>query len=223
MIGKDLLGAYISPTEFAQAFNEVQIELIDSMVPRYEIDREITSKLIQFTKTAGDNVNPPIVLDSYGKAPFPDDCVYHARANYFQYLNNGCSATATYKQVVFLDQATFGGMMNMPMMNPTVNTKEVPALMVVESGEMKVTPNIGSFSLTYLRYPKQIYYDYDVINAEPVFLPVGSVHVNSTVQPQGTPSLTVESEWGLDVLPTLANATLTKVLSNLGFGNQQQQ
>ncbi len=216
MIGKDLLGQYVSPEDFSLIFNEVQVELIDSLVPRFEIDREVTSKLIQFIKTAGDNVNPPITLDSYGKAPFPDDCVYHARGNYFQYLNTGCSTKATYKQVVFMDQATFGGFMNMPMLNPLVNTKETPAYMVIESGEMRIIPNIGTFSLTYIRYPKEIYWDYDIINGEPVFLPAGETHVNSSVEPQGSPSLTVDSEWGIDVLPTIANAVLVKVKMSIG-------
>lgn len=220
MLGKDLLGKYISPQEFSQIFNEVQVELIDSMVQTFEENREMTSKLIPFVKTAGDNVNPPIYLDSYGKADFPADCVYHARGNYIQYLNDGCNAKAKYKQIVFLDQATFGGFMNMPMLNPLVNTKEVPPYMVIESGQMRIVPNIGTLSLTYIRYPIEIYYDYDIIGGEPVFLPAGQVHVNSTVQPQGSPSLTVNTEWGTDVLPTIANMIYQK--ASISIGSQPQ-
>ena len=110
----------------------------------------------------------------------------------------------------------------MPMMNPLKNPKEVPPYMVIESGQMRIVPNVGTISLTYIRYPVEIYYDYDVINGEPVFLPVGQTHVNDSVQPQGSPSLTVNTEWGTDVLPTIANMIYQKASISIGSQPQQQ-
>ena len=208
-LGQDLSGHYISPEDLTLIGNEVQVEYFNDQVNMFEVNREVSSNMIPFTKTAGDDVNPPIYINEYGKADFPADCVYNVRANYFQYLNKGCSTSAKYKQIVFTPQDFYGGAMNMPMMNPLTNPKEVPAYAVIESGQLKVVHNVGQFSMTYLRLPDSINFDYEEIGGEPVYLPPG------TYNSLGVLSTSKEFEWRPDVLPILASRILEKAAINI--------
>lgn len=210
VLGKDLMGKYISPEEYTLLANEIQVEYFNDEVNLFEVNREVSSNLIPFTKTAGDDVNPPLYPNSYGKVEFPDDCAYPARANYLQWLNVGCSSTAKYKQIIFTPQDFFGGAMNMPMMNPNENPKETPAYAVIESGALLIVPKLTNpISLTYLRMPESVNYDYEEIGGEPVYLPPGSFHTD------GSPSTSKEFEWRPDVLPILATKILEKAAINI--------
>jgi hypothetical protein len=54
---------------------------------------------------------------------------------------------------------------------------------------------IEAVTFTYLRRPTDPVFDYDIVDTEIFYLPPGTYHQNSSVEPIGTPSASVEFEW----------------------------
>lgn len=209
ILGKDTVGGYFPPNNFTLIFNEIQVELTKDLVRVFEANRDISQDLQPFIKTYGDNEFLPLQLDAAGKTPFPSDCVYPARANYLQFLNNGCSSTSTYKSITFVSQADFDYQMNMPMLNPLSNPNEVTPLCVIQNAQMLVVPNVKRIAFTCIRFAKDVVFDYDDIDGAIVYLPPNTFHLD------GSPSLSVEPEWSKDVYPELARRVIEKKSINL--------
>lgn len=206
-LGKDTTGEYVSPEEISLVGNEQQLEFMNLCISDFENTRRVSDALVPFTKTRGDNHFGPIHLteaNSYsGEAALPDDCVFRVRSNYMEYLNDGCTKSSKYKSITFVTQAQFDEAMDMPFMSPVENPKEVNPIAVIQNALLRVIPNVKKISLTYLRKPASVFFDYDVINDEPVYLPPGQNHVNDSIQPQGTPSRSVEFEWPIQEWPAI--------------------
>lgn len=213
-LGKDVMGEYISPDDWMLALNAIQIELINHYVDNYEESTEVTADTYPFVKTYGDELFPPLILDTYGKVDFPTDIVLPARTSYTKYLNAGCTSTSEYKSVTLVTQMDFDGRMDQPMYNPLLNPNENGPLAVIQNGKIRVVPNIKQMSLTGLRFPINTYFDYDVINGSIVYLPPNRLHTTADPLPIGTLSLSVEPEWPRQVWPELCNRIIAYFATN---------
>lgn len=193
--GKDVFGGYMTPDNFQDFGNYVQLELLNSCVRVFEDTGELSDDLWPFVKVMGDNVNLPLEVDSYGYADKPSDYWYRARAGYNQIFNAavcGDPSTREYRSIEFVSQAEFDYRMSTELMAP--DTEEPIA--VIQNNKLLFRPQgITRVVFGYLRRPLDIYFDYDIIDGEVVYLPPGETHVNASVQAQGSASLSVEYEW----------------------------
>jgi hypothetical protein len=204
-LGKDVTGAYISPNDFMLALNTIQIELINRYAQNYESSTEVTADTYPFVKTYGDDEYPELVLNEHGKTDFPKDFLYISRSNNNRYINVGCKSETGYASIDLLSQMDFDGRMNTPMLNPIKNPRENGAIAVIQNGKIRVVPNVKRITLTGLRFPSNIVFDWEEINGQVVFLPVGSAHINGTTATVGSASSTVELEWPRQVWPEIVN------------------
>lgn len=222
-LGKDYRGGYLTPENFNLAIKTVNERYMNQLIDVFEKDREVSTDLRPFIKTLGTSQFAPLIFTpvNEGDTSFggytnpPDDFWYEARANYTSYTNVGCAAKSEYKQVVMVAQHEFDAIMNDSNVSPILNPKDGQPVIVIQNGLFYVYPFIPRVSFTYIKKPNVPYYDYDIISGMPVFLPAGEKHVNSTVMPQGTPSLTTEFEYPENCVDILTDMIKTQVSINI--------
>lgn len=195
LMGKDQYGGYMSPFEYQNAINfYVQQDYLDALVRLFENTRENSVDLWPFFKTLGDSNNPPLAVTAEGIGGYatkPSDFYYFARSEFYAFLNNCSGFTTSPKMMLWLDEAAFSDRITTELLYPT--TREPVA--TIQNDKIFVVPYVPSLRFTYLRKPADVYFDYDIVSGTIVYLPPGTVHTNSSVQPIGTPSLSVELEW----------------------------
>lgn len=199
LLGKDMQGSGVTPANFPKVLNDlVQAEYMNALIRKFEETREISSALRPFIKTLGDNQSPalPVVPWSanadFAYAQFPEDFWYYARAASVDYLNACGQINRKYRSVEWVDQARFDYMTGTDLLFPT---REEPVA-TVQNDQILVCPALTSIRFTYIRRYANVVFDYDILaNNNILYLPPGSVHTNSSVQPVGTPSASVELEW----------------------------
>ena len=202
ILNKDQYGAYVTPTNFNNTGAWVNINKMNQLLKVFEEKREISRDLQPFIVTNGSPDYPAITLDSYGYGEYPSDYYYFARSSYMQYLNHCGGFSTNARMVQFIDQADFNYRISTELLAPTVDNP----IAVDENGKFLVRPlGIQSVSFTYVRNPATPYFDYDLIDGVVVYLPPNEVHVNSSVFPVGTPSLSAEFEYPLACYDDLAN------------------
>jgi hypothetical protein len=200
-LGKDQFGGYVTPDNFNELCSKVNITKLNQLIDVFEQTREVSRDLENFIKTLGDPTNTPMTFDSYGYANIPDDYFYFARGEYNELLNKCDTNISKLRMVEYLDQATFNARVTSDLKAPT---KRQPIL-TVQNDKFIIRPIIPSIRFTYVKNPETPFFDYDIINDEIVYLPPNEVHVNSSVLPAGTPSLSVEFEFNVAVYPDLVN------------------
>lgn len=201
LLGKDKVGGYVSPLNFNEAVKLVSTTYLDNLVGIFEQTKEISSELQLLIKTAGNANNVPIEIDAYGYGVIPSDYRYHARSGYTQFYNSSCTAEQKYTTIEFVSQHEFDHRMDVEMYKPDANNP----IWIFEDGKIRVSPVIPRFQFTYIRKAATPYFDYDIIDGEPVYLPVGSVHANSSVETAGSASLSVEFEFPTSCYPEIVN------------------
>ena len=217
--GKNKRGGWISPDVFNINIKTVNSRYMNDLIDAFEKNAEVTSDLQPFIKTLG---SPQFAALSFtpvlagndskgGYATIPDDFWYEARTNYNRLLNNACSVDSEYRPVEFVSQHVFDAAMSASITNPIDNPTEAYPLMVISNNLFYVYPFIRRVSLTYIRQPLVPFFDYDIVSGIPVFLPAGSVHINSSVLPAGTPSRTVEFEYPESCVDILTDMIKTAV------------
>lgn len=209
--GKDKRGGWITPTIFQDAIYFVNERKMNDLVDVFEKNGEVTSDLQPFIKTLGSPQYPalsftPVLagdVNKGGYAVIPTDYWYECRANYTKIVNMGCTSDSSYAPINFLKQHEFDAVMadsnDSPILDPVNNYP----VMVIQNDLFYIYPYISRCSFTYIKEPASPYFDYDIISGVPVYLPPNEVHVNSTVQPAGTPSLSVEFEYPESVVDSL--------------------
>ena len=213
--GKDKVGGAITPLDFNLGITRINSLYLTYLVNLFEETKQVSSDLRTLIKTAGNAQNPPIPLNQFGYGQVPTDYRYHARSYYNEWTNNECGVTLEYRNVHFVSQHEFSNRMMTSIYQPT---KEEP-IVLFEGTELRVLPkDLGKFSLTYIKYAKDPFFDYDIIDGVPVYLPKGEFHVNSSVLPQGTPSQSEEFEY-----PIEAYDNLTQILvAYFAIGNKSE-
>lgn len=213
LLGKDKVGGYVSPSTFSEAIKFVSTSYLDGLVKTFEQTKEVSTELQKLIKTAGGSNNPPIALDAYGFGAIPSDYRYHARSGYMKMYNENCSAKSKYTTIEFVSQHEFDHRMDVEMYMPDSDNP----ICLFEDGKLRVAPVIPYFQFTYIRLAATPYFDYDIIDGEPVYLPVGQVHVNDSVEPTGSLSQSVEFEFPTGCYPELVNM----IVKYFAIGNRQ--
>jgi len=199
--GKDIFGGFFTPQNFQDVGNWAQWEQLNASVRVFEDTGELSDDLFPFTVIMGDSDVLPLVVNSYGYADKPSDYWYRTRAGYYQYING----VRQYRSIEFVNQADFDYRVSTELMAPD----EEEPIVVIQNDKFLFKPNIFTkVVFGYIRQPLEIYFDYDIISDEIVYLPPGEVHVNSSVEPTGSASLSVEYEWPESVHNVLAERIL---------------
>jgi len=223
--GKDLRGGYITPDTFNKAINTVNQRYLNRLVDVFEKDREVTSDLQTFIKTLGSPQYPamsftPVLQgrpERGGYATIPLDMWYQASSSYLEILNVDCGYETNYRSVEFVSQHEFDAKMRNSITSPVDNPQENDPIIVTRNDKYFIYPYLPRITFTYIRTPEVPYFDYDIVNGIPVYLPPGSVH--TTPGPNfGQPSLSVEFEYPESCVDHLIDMLKTYV----GIGNQDQ-
>lgn len=199
--GKDKIGGFISPADFNKGMKVVNSLYLTYLVSQYETTKQLSSDLRTLIKTRGNDLYPPITLSSYGRGDIPDDYRYHARSQYNQFVTVDCETTSQYREVIFVSQAEFANRMSTEIYWPDASE---PIVCFETDNTFLVRPIMKKFSMTYIRQADTPYLDYDIVSGFNLFLPPGERHINSTVEAQGTLSLTVNPEFPVDCYPKLS-------------------
>jgi len=222
--GKDLRGGYITPDTFNKAINAVNQRYLNTLVDNFEKNREVTSDLQTFIKTLGSPQYPALAFtpvlqgrpERGGYATIPTDLWYQANSSYLEVLNVNCGYETNYRSVEFVSQHEFDAKMRNSITSPVDNPQENDPVIVTRNDKYYIYPYITRITFTYIRTPEVPYFDYDIINGIPVYLPPGEVH--TTGPNTGDPSLSVEFEYPESCVDHLIEMIKTYV----GIGNQDQ-
>ena len=202
-IGKDYRGGYVSPAKFNSAIKTINQRRLNDLVDQFEKTKEVTSDLEPFIKTYGSAQFPALQFTAVltgdnskgGYTEPPEDYWYHVRSFYMKTTNDGCGAISDYTPVEFLSQhvadAKLASSIESPVMNPTENYP----ICFFQNEKIYVYPYLKRVSWTQIRQALTPYFDYDIVSGMAIYLPPGETHVNSSVQPQGTLSRSVEFEY----------------------------
>lgn len=193
-LGKDYQGGYITPDQLNSFILEaVNYEMMNRYIRVYERDRIITDDLRPFVETLGDNSVPPLPVDSYGYAILPDDYVGYTAVRVNTFQNTSCGTSEQLPRMVeMLNYDKFNYRVTSSVLKP----RYTDPIGTIQNDKLYVQPALyHSCIFSYIRKPLMAYFDYDIVNDEVVYLPPGEVHVNSSVEPTGSPSLSVEFEW----------------------------
>jgi hypothetical protein len=204
LIGKDQYSGQLSARVFERAFNDfIQIDLLNDYIRQFEASREISMDLFPFIKTLGDGQNPLLtVSDPFGVCGYadkPEDMYYYARGERYKIIQSCAGISIDPMKVIWMDQAEFGDRITNELMRPGVHEY----IATVQNGRIAVSPYVNELSITYIRAPRQIVFDYDIIGGQQVYLPPGQTHVNGSVQAQGSPSLSIDHEWPDTAVPEI--------------------
>ncbi len=215
LLGKDKIGGYVSPERFNDAIEYVNTSYLNLLVSQFELTKEVSNSLRNLIKRLGGAMNPPITLDAYGYGDIPSDLRYEVRSSYNQFYNQTCGSTRQYRSVEFVSQAEWDHRHDVEMYHPT---NEEP-IWCFEGGKIRVSPVLPSFEFAYIRFSAVPFFDYDIIDGEPVYLPVGAVHANDlSGQAVGSPSRSVEFEFPIEDYVTLVQM----LVRYFAVGNREQ-
>ncbi len=197
-MGKDQLGGYFSPKERTNASIFVNSELFKSARKKYE-KNETSDDTRVIVKTLGDEDNQPLIIDSNGYGVLPDDYLKVSSVRWQKVTageNHDCSDSSTWlnKKWIMVEPLTddqWSDRLQNTLKGPT---SEDPTC-TIQNNKLKVLPeSIPYVQFTYLRKPADPFFDYNIVNGVPVYLPPGSVH-DGSVLTAGTLSRSVEFEW----------------------------
>lgn len=198
-LGKDQYGGYVTPANFPETINTVvQPDIMNACQVKFEESRILSNDIRPFIKTLGDPANAPLPLvkwspnASFSYGQFPSDFWYFSDGFSADFVNS-CHALTTveYRSVEWVDRARFNYLVAQKLQFPTTKFP----IASIQNNQIVVCPALTKMTFTYLRKPLDVYFDYDIVSGTIVYLPPGTVHANPSVQPTGSPSLSVELEW----------------------------
>jgi len=203
-MGKDQYGGYVPigtgiQNSFPDTINTiVQPALMNSYTRKFEESRELSVDIRPFIKTLGDPANPMLTItpwsgnSAFAYAQFPSDFWYFSDAHTNDFVNSCTAFTQRFNPIEWVDRARWDYLIGQELQFPTV---DLP-IATVQNDQIVFCPAATRAQFTYLRKPADVYFDYDIVSPNTViYLPPGSVHANASVQPTGSPSLSVELEW----------------------------
>jgi hypothetical protein len=197
-LGKDTRGGYVGPDRFNIGMKVILDRKINISVAVFEETKSVTSDLMALVKTLGTPQYPPLTFtpvlegnnDLGGYADFPADYWYECRANHTDYLNAACTSISEYVSVEFVSQHRFDLKMNTELYNPVKNPTENRPIIVVQNNKFFIYPFKKQIAYSYIISPEKPFWDYDIVDGIPVFLPAGQPHINGSVMAQGSLSRT---------------------------------
>jgi hypothetical protein len=193
-LGKDFEGGYISPDDLNDSLLEaVNYDMLNKYIGVYEVRRTITDDIRPFVVTLGTGGNNALPINQFGNAVLPSDYIAYTDVFVNVWVDNGCGDVELVPRMVeMLNRDKFNYRRTSRVLRPKA---ENPIGAIENDGLVVLPIGFQSCVFSYIRKPIVPFFDYDIVNGEVVYLPPGSVHANSSVQPVGTPSLSVEFEW----------------------------
>lgn len=199
-LGKDYRGGFVDPDKYNSAIKAINYRKLNQLVDEFEKTKEVTSDLEPFIKTYGSpqfaalSFTPVLAGDATkgGYATPPDDYWYHVRSFYMKTTNDGCTAYSDYTPVEFLSQHIADAKLASSIESPATNPSENFPIAFFQNNKIFVYPYLRRVSWTQIIQPPIPIFDYDIVSGMAIYLPPGELHVNSSVEPVGTPSLSVE-------------------------------
>ncbi len=225
-LGKDYRGGFVSPDKFNEAIRIVSERKLNRLVDQLELNKEVSSDLQPFVKTYGSVQFPSIeftpVLQGNasrgGYAQVPSDFWQHVTSYYMKTENDGCDYVEDYTTVEFVSQHEADARLRTSITSPASNPRENNPIVFFRNNLFYIYPFLRRVSMTIIREAATPYFDYDIISGMAVFLPQGDTHVNSTVEPVGSPSLTVEFEYPESCVDELTQ----EIVTYLAIANQNK-
>lgn len=163
----------------------------------WEVTHKISEDMMLFKEHLGSDV-APLYIDSMGFAILPSDYIHLSTV----FTNFG--------DVEVLNDDDYSGRLFAVLKKPTVKN----AVCRILNGKLEFAPKeLSSAKFTYLRMPKAPFFDYNVVDDEPVYLPEGGTH-DGSVLPIGTASRTVQFEW-----PEQTHSDIINLLVQYGSKN----
>jgi hypothetical protein len=200
-LGKDAFGGAVPIYKFNNAIDYVNLDKLNDTLKFLGENQNVQEDLRPFSVTIGDGDSPPLPVtpsQTYGEATLPDDFVRYNTSRNIVYVNGACTDSGIKVGYVnMLDNTDFHYRLSTSLKQPTIKRP----IATIEIDKLLVAPkSITAVTLTYYRYPKTPFFDYNLSDAGlPVYLPPNEVHDGSRPDiAAGTPSSSVEFEWFVD-------------------------
>lgn len=224
-VNKDQSGNTYTPTQLNNDLQYVQYKYLklkyglpeQPNAPQYyEVTQKIADDIVELKVWMGGPDTPLMRIDSKGRAEKPSD-YWHPASMFFSYIDkSGCGESEeSYRSVDIVTEDQRPMRLISPLMKPT----EKNPIACIYNDFIQFYPLKDRFiNFTYLRRPETPFFDYDIINDEVVFLPVGGLHSNDSVAPIGSLSRTVELSLPDDTYEDI----VTIMLSEYGLAIRDQ-
>jgi hypothetical protein len=212
-LGKDAYGGVLSPPLFNRLIDYVNIDMLNDRLLILEKNQNVQEDLRPFNVVVGDGTSEPLITkpnQGYVTGAIPDNFVRFVTARVATYVNKGCEQSSFRPRYVeMLSNSDFRSRLSSALRFPSIRRP----IATIEDDDFLFAPDsIKKVSYTYIRRPKTPFFDFDVINGQPVYLPPNEFHAN------GNPSLSVELEWFVDVWPEFIERTYQQAAINIKSG-----
>lgn len=195
-LNKNQNGYVLTPDRFNLLLKALNVEYYEEKVQKstapnvgYEFTKKHIDlfrdfkKIIPIPLTEGGNFPIPAVAD------LPEDYRHYSSVYYNFYMQDGCELEISPKKVTFVKDSKIPDRLQSTIQPPTLKHP----IWTLRDGQIVVYPKeIKKLLFTYLSKPPDAVFDYTIINSNPVYLPPGELHPNSSVKPVNTPSASVE-------------------------------
>lgn len=181
LLGKDQNGGYATPYNFGQNLIWGNLRMMDKYVDIFERTRVVANNVRPFLKVLGTPEDPKVILDSFGRAEFPEDYYYLVTATYSKFANNCGGATETPIPIEIVDSAVWNYRMGNSMLNPTLKYPILKFTTIHDVSEylpaMQVAPKtISRIAIEYLRRPIDPVFGYTTVDGNVVYDSATSVN-----------------------------------------------
>lgn len=182
LLGKDQNGGYATPYNFNQNLIWANLRLTDKYVDIFEKTRVVSNNVRPFLKTLGTPEDPKVVLDSFGRADFPEDYYYLISASYSKYANNCGGAVETPIPIEIVDSAVWntrlGNTLNGPSLKyPILKYTTIKDISGDYEAAIQIAPKaIRRIAIEYIRRPADPIFGYTTVDGNVVYDPTTSVN-----------------------------------------------
>jgi hypothetical protein len=209
-LGKDAFGGVLTPLLFNRFIDYVNLDMLNDRLQVLETNQNVQEDLRPFNVVIGDGFTQPLPTASnqgYVTVNVPDDFVRYVTGRVSTYNNQDCTTSSFRPRYIeMLSNSDFRSRLASSLLAPSIKRP----VATIEADLMLVAPSsITQISMTYIRRPKTPFFDFDVVNGEPVYLPPNTFHSN------GDPSLSVELEWLVDTWPEFIERTYQQASINI--------
>lgn len=223
-LNKNQNGNVITPERFNLLLKALNVDYYEDKVQKptapnvgYEFSKKHIDLFRDFKKLVDINLTQESGLPGFSVGQLPEDYRHYSSVYFNYYVQNGCEIEVTPRKVEYVKDSRIPDRLASAIQAPDLDYP----IWTLRDGEIVVYPKeVKKLKFTYIAKPVDPFFDYDIINNNAVYLPPGSTHTNSSVQPINTPSASIElpypenyhieiAEW----LFSLASGTLKDVFN----------
>lgn len=193
-LNKNQQGWSLTPVRFNILLKALNIDYYESKVQKPDAPNmgyEFSKKYIDLFRVFKKRVTIPLVDQ---KGVIPDDYRHYSSVYYDRYYNSteGCDMDIDSRFIPYIKDSKLIRRITSSIEKPTL---DFPLWTFIDNEIVVYPKEIKNIVFTYLRKPLDPYYDYDIVSSKEQYLPPGETHVNSTVEPIGSASKSVELEY----------------------------